>query len=210
MNAKHFLASLFAAALVACSSGSEAAAPNNAAATKPDSNAATKTPTSATPEATGSSGPLVFTPQPGWTAEKPSSSMRKAQFMLPRADGDTEDASLVVFFFGGQGGSADANIERWAQQFEQPDGKSSSDVLVKSERSVNGMHVQDVELAGTYVAETSPGSGKHLRKEGWRMLASIIDAKEGPYYAKLVGPSATVKHWESSFRSFVSELKPGK
>jgi hypothetical protein len=72
------------------------------------------------------------------------------------------------------------------------------------------MSVHDVDLSGTYVAETTPGSGQHLRKEGWRLLGSIVEAKEGPYYVKLVGPAATVKHWESSFRNFVSELKPGK
>ena len=210
MSAKNFLAALIPFALLACSSGPEAAAPSNAAAPKPGSAAATKTPSAAESEAPAATGPLVFTPEPGWTVEKPSSSMRKAQFLLPRASGDKEDASLIVFFFGGQGGSIDANIERWTQQFEQPDGKSSADLLVKSERSVNGMAVHDVELSGTYVAETSPGSGEHLRKEGWRMLASIIEAKEGPYYAKLVGPSATVKHWEPSFRNFVSQLKPGK
>jgi hypothetical protein len=129
---------------------------------------------------------------------------------LPRAEKDTEDASLVVFFFGGQGGGVQDNIDRWAKQFEQPDKRDSSAVLVKSERTVNGMSVHDVDLSGTYVAETAPGSGQHLRKEGWRMMASIIETKEGPYFAKLVGPAATVKHWEASFRSFVGDIKPGK
>lgn len=136
--------------------------------------------------------------------------MRKAQYVLPRAEKDTEDASLVVFYFSAQAGTPQANIDRWAQQFEQPDGRESSAAIVNAMRTVNGMSVHDVDLSGTYVAETVPGSGQRLRKEGWRMLASIVEAKEGPYYAKLVGPAATVKHWEPSFRNFVSEMKPGK
>jgi hypothetical protein len=209
MNSRHLLSSILTFALAACSSENKAAPLNNTAPAKTDSAASTKTPASATPDI-AAAGPLVFTAQPGWTVEKPSSSMRKAQYLLPRAEHDTEDASLVVYFFGGQGGTLEDNVNRWAQQFEQPDGRKSSDVLVNSTRTVNGMSVHDVMLSGTYVAETSPGSGQHVRKEGWRMLASIVEAKEGPYYAKLVGPEATVKHWESSFRNFVSELKPGK
>ena len=134
--------------------------------------------------------------------------MRKAQYLLPRADGDAEDASLVVYYFGtGGGGGREANLERWAGQFEQPDGAASKDRLKSADRTVNGLAVTDVELAGTYVAETSPGSGERVRKEGWRMLASIVDTPAGPYYAKLVGPEKTVARWEASYRAFVDGLK---
>jgi hypothetical protein len=191
--------------LSACSTKSEAAPPPAGG-----SAASTKTPPAVAAETPAASGPLKFSAQSGWTVEQPTSSMRKAQYLLPRAEKDTEDASLVVFFFGGQGGSAQANIDRWAQQFEQPDGRESSEVLTNSMRTVNGKSVHDIDLSGTYVAETTPGSGTRLRKEGWRMLAAIVEAKEGPYFVKLIGPAATVKHWEASFRNFVSEMKPGK
>jgi hypothetical protein len=39
--------------------------------------------------------------------------MRVAQYQLPAAEGDTEAASLVVFYFGaGEGGSVQANLDR--------------------------------------------------------------------------------------------------
>lgn len=143
-----------------------------------------------------------------WIEEQPTSAMRKAQLRVPKAGADTEDASLVVFFFGGQGGTPQANLDRWAGQFEQPDGKSSSEVMQSSERTVAGMKVHDADLSGTYVAETTPGSGQRVRKEGWRMLASIVDAPGGAHYVKLVGPAATVAHWEPAYRRFVSEMTP--
>ena len=60
-------------------------------------------------------------------------SMRVAEFTLPRVQGDAEDAQLVLYFFGGQGGSVDANIERWVSiEIQQPDGKPSSAVAKKS------------------------------------------------------------------------------
>jgi hypothetical protein len=149
------------------------------------------------------SGELRFDAQPGWIAETPTSSMRKAQFRLPGAEG-SGDASLVVYYFGaGGGGGVEANLERWAGQFEQPDGSDSKAAMKSSKRVVNGVNVTDVALGGTYVAETSPGSGERVNEEGWRMLASILEAKSGAHYVKLVGPAATVARWEASYKSFV-------
>ena len=154
----------------------------------------------ATPASTGE---LRFAAQPGWVTETPTSSMRKAQFRLPGAEGSA-DASLVVYYFGaGGGGGIEANLERWAGQFEQPDGSDSRAAMKSSKRKVNGIDVTDVALGGTYVAETSPGSGERVREEGWRMLASILEAPAGAHYVKLVGPAATVARWEASYKSFI-------
>ena len=55
---------------------------------------------------------LNFTAPDGWRQSPASSSMRVAEFTLPRAPGDAEDAQLIVYYFGGSGGSVDANITR--------------------------------------------------------------------------------------------------
>ena len=69
---------------------------------------------------------LKFTVPAGWVEEERTSSMRVAQYRLPKAAGDTEDASLVLYYFGqGQGGSTAANIERWVGQMKQADGSAS-------------------------------------------------------------------------------------
>ena len=60
-----------------------------------------------------------------WTESPSRSPMRVTQFILPRVPGDPEDAELVVFYFGGAGGSVDANLQRWIGQMEQPDGRPS-------------------------------------------------------------------------------------
>ena len=154
-------------------------------------------------EAPARTGELHFTAQPGWVVETPTSSMRKAQYRLP-GSGGAADASLVVYNFGaGGGGGVEANLARWAGQFEQPDGSDSRAAMKSSKRTLNGLAVTDVEIAGTYVAETSPGSGEHVREEGWRMLAAILDHPEGAYYVKLVGPAATVARWQASYTSFL-------
>lgn len=155
------------------------------------------------PAATSERGLVVHT-QPGWEAETPSSTMRKAQFLLPRADGDAKDASLVVYHFGTGGGSKEDNIERWKGQFEGVGGHV--ELTQTHRRNANSLDVLDVAASGTYVAETAPGSGVRVNEPGWRMLASIVDTPEGPYYVKLVGPGRTVEKWSSSYRAFVSTL----
>src|SRR4026208_449637 len=73
------------------------------------------------------SSSLKFTVPKGWIEEERSSSMRVAQYKLPRAPEDTEDASLVLYYFGqNQGGSTAANIERWVGQMKKADGSELS------------------------------------------------------------------------------------
>ncbi len=70
----------------------------------------------------------------GWTSRPLSSKMRLADFVLPKAEGDPEDASLVVTFFGGQGGTVQANFDRWVTQMQQPDGNAAVQAFFKSLR----------------------------------------------------------------------------
>jgi hypothetical protein len=163
----------------------------------------------AEPSAPVEATPYVFTAQDGWREEPPSSGMRRAQYVLPAVEEGADDATLVVYHFGpGGGGDLEANLDRWASQFEQPDGVDTRELLEPQARVVNGVALSVVDLDGTYVAETRPGSGERLRKERWRMLAAIVDAPEGAYYVKLVGPEGTIAHWEASFVAFLDAIRP--
>lgn len=151
--------------------------------------------------------PLVFEPAPDWVVETPTSQMRRAQYRLPRSAGDAEDGECVVYFFGEMGGGGvEANLARWASQFEQPDGRDSMAVLVRSERQVAGMPVHEAQLAGTYVAETMPGSGERVNKPGFALRVAIIESDHGSYYVKLVGPAATVARHDGAFRDFIGRV----
>ena len=152
--------------------------------------------------------PLEFTTPAGWLAETPTSSMRKAQYRLPRAAGDAEDGECVVYWFGaGGGGGVDANLERWCTQFAQTDGRDSKELLVRSERRVADMVVHEVALSCTFVAETAPGSGERVNKPGFAMQAAILESDHGAYYVKLVGPAATVAQHAAAFRELVSGVR---
>lgn len=142
----------------------------------------------------------------GWVEEERSSSMRVAQYKLPRDTGDSEDASLVLYYFGkGQGGSAAANVDRWANQMQQPDGTKAK--ITEESFTANGLNVTTVDGAGTYVAETAPGSGEFLKKTGYRLRAAVIETPNGSYYVKLVGPEKTVTRWNESFVSYLKSFE---
>src|SRR2546421_3675356 len=97
---------------------------------------------------------LRFKMPDGWVSESPSSKMRVAQYKLPKAEGDAEDASLVVYYFGpAQGGSVDANIDRWISQMEQPSSGSPKEKAKTQTLTVNGLKVTTVDVAGNYTTE---------------------------------------------------------
>jgi hypothetical protein len=127
---------------------------------------------------------------------------------LPKVAGDAEDATTTIFFFGTQqGGSVQANIDRWMSQMEQPDGKASKDVAKTSALTANGIKISVVDVTGTYVAETAPGSGVKLNKPGFRQLAAVVETPGGNYYVKLTGPAKTVTKWEASYMALLKSLK---
>ena len=150
---------------------------------------------------------LTFTTPDGWRPSPPGSSMRVAEFTLPRASGDAEDAQLVVYYFGGSGGSVDANMQRWVGQIEQADGKASSAVAKKETRKVNGLALTLVDVSGTYVAEMAPASPRRNNKPHFRLRAGVVETPKGPYFIKLTGPERTIGRWDGAFNQFVGSFK---
>ena len=113
----------------------------------------------------------------------------------------------MVYYFGGTGGSVEANVQRWISQFEQPDKRPSSDVARRESRTINGLTVTLVDVSGTYTAEMRPGAAEHFNKPGFRMRAAVIETPKGPYFVKLVGPQATVARWERGFAAFLDTIR---
>jgi hypothetical protein len=154
------------------------------------------------------SGELRYKAPDGWMKQQPSSAMRVAQYKLPKADGDNQDAELVIYFFGAtQGGTTQANIDRWIAQIQQPDGSSSKDKAKTETTTINGLQVTTVDVAGTYTAEMAPGTGNQRNDANYRLRAAVIETPKGNYFLKLVGPVKTVARWEQSVTDFVKSFE---
>lgn len=153
-------------------------------------------------------GELRFKATDGWIVEKTTSSMRVAQYKLPKADGDAEDGSLVLYYFGAaQGGPVQANIDRWINQFQQPDGSSSQSKAKTETTTVNGLKVTTVDVAGTYTAEMMPGGGDRHNSANYRLRAAVIETPKGNYFAKLVGPANTIAKWDQAYNEYVKSFE---
>jgi hypothetical protein len=141
-------------------------------------------PTPAAPMPFASADLIAFEAPQGWAREEPSSGMRKAQFKVPDKEKTARDAELAVFRFAPS--SIDSNVDRWVAQME---GSSP-----KRETLEGKCKVTLVELSGTY---TGDAGGEPLPNA--RMLAAIVEASDGHWYFKLIGPADTVGDWREEF-----------
>ena len=151
-------------------------------------------------------GEVGFHIPEGWVEQVPSSSMRKAQYLLPRAEGDAEDGELIVFHFPGQGGSIKSNISRWVGQISRPDGSPAAEDAKISKKQVRGKEVTLLDISGTYRKSMGPLS-QGAPKSGFRMLGAIVGTKRGPWFFKLTGPAVTVAKWFESWEKFVESFQ---
>ena len=145
-------------------------------------------------------GALTFSKPTSWIDRAPASSMRVAEFVVPKASGDAEDGELIVYYFGGTGGTVEANLQRWLSQF-QPASDS-----VRTTATVHGLPLTSLDVSGTYVAEVRPGATERHNKPGFRMRATVVETPKGPYFIKLTGPAATIAGAGAAFEQFLESL----
>jgi len=138
----------------------------------------------------------------GWTV--PSS--WKAEAERPMRLGTYTVApggECAVYFFGsGQGGSVDANVDRWVGQFVQADGKPSKSVAKIAKRTIHGWPVTTVDVSGAYT-----GMGGASMSD-YRMLAAIIEGPQGSVFFKFTGPAKTIAANQAPFDKMLASLGP--
>jgi hypothetical protein len=151
---------------------------------------------------------LQFTAPPAWKSRPSASAMRVAEFVVPRVAGDSEDGEVIVYFFGGAGGSVDANIARWVGQFQTASGAPVK-TPTRTSSTVRSLKITEVDVSGTYIAEVRPGSAERFNKPDFRMRAAVIETPNGPYFVKFTGPARTVARASSSgdFDRFIKSLR---
>jgi hypothetical protein len=148
---------------------------------------------------------LRFAVPKAWTRVPAASDVRAAQWKIPGAGSD--DGELVLFFFGkGKGGGVQDNVDRWLGQFTEPDGRSSRDAAVTTIRTVNGLRLTSVDVAGTYRGAPM-GGGSAQPKPEQRMLAAVVEGDDGPWFFKAVGPRATMEQAKAGFDELLASVE---
>ena len=125
-------------------------------------------------------GNLVFTAPKGWVAEKPASSMRKAQYKLPGQKSD--DGEVTVFHFPLMSGVVARNVDRWYGQFKQPDGSSTKSAAKLENLTVNNIPVTTVYCTGTFLKPIDESMINKEEKPGYAMIGAIAETQNGPWF----------------------------
>jgi hypothetical protein len=149
---------------------------------------------------------VAWTVPAGWETES-ARQMRIATYRIHAIAGDPEDAECAVYFFGsGQGGTVEANLDRWAHQFTSPDGQSLAPPAKMEKRVIAGLNVSTLTVSGTYLGAGGMMGQEQAKKPNFRMRAAIIEAPEGLVFFKLSGPLNTVAAAENDFNSLLGSV----
>jgi hypothetical protein len=162
--------------------------------------------TAAMPLTLSAQSKLQYDVPKGWTSQPPSSGMRQAQFVLPRAEGDPVDATAVVFYFGqSEGGGVEENLDRWAGQMVQPDGQPGTRKQARtSVLTVNGLKVSTLDLAGTYAGGMGAAASNMTNA---RMKAAVVETPGGSFFVRVLGPVKTMARWEAAIDQFFKSVR---
>lgn len=144
----------------------------------------------------------------GWTNEG-SRPMRAATYTIAPAAGDNAPAECGVYFFGaGQGGTIEANLERWKGQFKGPDGKVAPAQIAK--RTVHGLTITTIDTAGEYSGLGGPMAASSRAVPGYRLLGAIVAASGGNLFVKFTGPAKTIAENQRKLEQMLASFQPDK
>jgi hypothetical protein len=152
---------------------------------------------------------LKWTPPAGWKSSG-TTSLRAATYPVAPVPGDREGAECVVYFFGpGQGGSVQANIERWEGQFQAAGGKPAVAKVIKS--TVHGLPVMMIDVSGEYSGMAGPLATAPVHVSGYRLLGAIVESPGGNVFIKFTGPAKTMAANQPKFQQLLDSFeKAGK
>jgi hypothetical protein len=149
----------------------------------------------------------VTTAPEHWQSRQPSSTMRLVEYTVPVGDVAAEAVEVIVYFFGpGQGGSVEANAERWKAQFFDQAGNHPEPAVDRL--SDTAFPTSVVELRGSYargigMGGDTPGEAK----PGQALIAVVVETPTGNLYAQMYGPEAGVLDQKDAFLAFIRGIR---
>lgn len=151
---------------------------------------------------------LKWTAPVGWKNEG-SRPMRAATYAVAPASGDSEGAECGVYFFGsGQGGTVEANMDRWKAQVTAANGKPADAQIQK--RTIHGLNVTVIDSSGAYSGMGGPMAQHQGGKPGYRLLGAIVEGPGGNIFIKFAGPAKTIAANKQKFEAMLNSFDKEK
>ena len=153
---------------------------------------------------------VTFTPPANWVSLG-ASGMRQAVFTYGPVQGESDSATMIVFYFGPTGGGGvQDNIARWIGQMSGDDGSDLSGSAKQHSFDVDGMKAHWVEVTGTYNSSMGGGGmpgGPTEAKSNYHMAASVLEGPQGNLFFKLTGPAKTAAEMTEAFKAMMHAVK---
>jgi hypothetical protein len=151
---------------------------------------------------------LKWTAPAGWKSGE-ARPMRAATYAVAPASEDTASAECVVYFFGsGQGGTVQANLDRWKGQLVTADGKPADARIAK--RTIHGLSVTTIDASGNYTGMGGPMAASKSVQNNYRLLGAIVEGPGGNVFIKFTGPAKTVTSNQSNFEQLLNSFEKEK
>ncbi len=142
----------------------------------------------------GDSDPALTWKMPATWKEAPNpNAMRLATYQAPGG---------VQVSVSRAGGDNEANIQRWIGQFDNVGHDGRSD------KTVHGLHVDIVDIAGTFVGGGMAMGAAAEPKPDWAMVGAIVETASPRYFFKMTGPAAAVRAARPAFDRLVDGVTP--
>lgn len=200
------LASALASALLLAACG-DAPAPGASTSASPAKPTGEPPAEASKPPAPTSDGPSAAAGELAWEAPASfkkvanPSTMRKATYEAPKVGSDPEAPTLSVIVAGG---GVDANIDRWATQFDE----AAKPAMRRDAKKVGSYDVTVVELKGTFSGGGGMMGAPTSPQAGWALLGAVVPVGDQQWFFKMTGPEASVAAARADFDKLVDSFHP--
>lgn len=131
----------------------------------------------------------------------PPNSMRQLQLVVPKAEGDAEDAEVAVFKLSASG-TVEQNLKRQLDKFEADGRKDKTDKI-----KVGDLDATYQDVSGNFKQKPFPMAEKFTLKKDWRQLYVVFNKGDDQYYVWLLGPAKTVEKHKAGFEGWLKNFK---
>ena len=140
----------------------------------------------------------TFTKPAKWVEQKTASRMRAAQFGVPGKNGKPAGECVFFYFGPGQGGGAQANLQRWVNQFSKdPKPKFKVEDAKVGETAVAYLYCEGTFMSGP------PFGGAKVAKPNYAMAAAVLGTKPGYIFVKMTGPKEAIDTAKVAFKKMI-------
>ncbi len=149
---------------------------------------------------------IVITVPAGWTRESvaaPGPMSPRAVFKIPNDKG--EPGIVRITHFPNMKGKEmdDRNIDRWVSQVIRADGSTST----RDDANIQVVELEGVRLTMLDLTGKVTLTMRDTPKEGWRMIAAIVDHAQGPHFVVAAGPTELMKGTAEPVFNFLKSAK---